>query len=297
MIFEWMLAKCGRRIGYHRGSRYWGKLWRNSVTAYQSRPDRWVIINDYDGNLKLQLDRGSYLGSLIYWRGGQPTYDFALLRQVLRPDMVFVDVGANQGEATLVAAKRLLQGHVLAFEPVASLYAQLSRNLALNRFSNVTALNCALSDYPGTMPMYTSLDTEIHASFNEGLASFFPSDYRNTRMGEVRVRVLDECLAELNIDQVHLMKIDVEGAELHVLRGSFGTLQRWVPGLLMEINPSALAAAGTDVAELWDLVISLGYQVYVIGRGGKLTQVFAHTALPACDAYCVHRSKVNQLPQ
>ena len=95
-----------------------------------------TTIHNFDGDLKICLDRASYLSSVIYWRGYNSTSIASFLKNYLRPDMTFVDVGANLGEVTLLAAKRLTKGRVLAFEPMPLTFSQLSRNIAVEVVMN-----------------------------------------------------------------------------------------------------------------------------------------------------------------
>jgi FkbM family methyltransferase len=282
-LIEPGLAWFGRRWGYRRGARFVSALRQRRARFYQGRPEAWVTIRDYDRDLSISIDRSAYIGSLIYWHGGQGTHEFKLLKHLLRPEMVVLDVGANQGEATLLVAKRVGRGNVLAFEPVPALYAQLQRNIALNQFQNVVALPCALAAQPGLMPMYTSMDVDIHASWNEGLASLYRSGYRDTPTGEVQVDTLDAVVARLNLQRVDVIKIDVEGAEPQVVRGGLETLKHYRPKLVMEINPSALADAGSSPGALVELLHPLGYQFSIIESGGQARLATSDELDQNCD--------------
>jgi hypothetical protein len=93
-----------------------------------------TTIHDFDGDLTITLDRASQISSAIYWSGHHSLPLMRFLRNYLTPEMTLVDVGANIGEVTLFAAKKLRDGRVLAFEPMPRVFAQLARNVELNHF-------------------------------------------------------------------------------------------------------------------------------------------------------------------
>lgn len=287
MELDQLLARVTRRIAMvPYGIRLADLLRRYYTPRFRGRPDAWAVIDDFDGALKLRLDRSAYLSSMLYWRGYQTSGEIRLLRRMLRPDMVFADVGANQGEYTLLAAGRLTRGTVLAFEPVPAIYANLAANLRLNRLRNVLPFNFGLFDRAATLPMFTSDDTLIHGAFNEGLASVFASDYRKDALAELQFQVFDEVFPKLGLDRLDLMKVDVEGAELQVLRGAAATLRRFRPRLILEVNAPAFAAAGYAVADLLDFLRRLDYRMAVIDHRGHVAPVTAATLPPLCNLLC-----------
>jgi len=194
------------------------------------------------------------------------------LDRLLKPQMVFADIGANQGEFTVYAAKRLHAGKVLAFEPIDSSYERLIQNVGLNNFRNVLAYKLALSDKARHVEMFTSLDRELHHSFHEGLATMFPSSYRSTKVGVVRTEVFDKVFAEAELGRLDVMKVDVEGAELPALRGAYITLEKYKPVILMEVNEETFNAAGYTTNDVVDFLEHLNYTIFLLGNG-KVIQV------------------------
>ena len=106
------LSRFTRRIGSLRGARYlFAPLRSYYLKRYQAPGvDPWVVISDFDGDIKMALDRSTHIGSLIYWKGRYSARNIRLLDRILAPETVFLDVGANQGEITLFAGKRLTRG-------------------------------------------------------------------------------------------------------------------------------------------------------------------------------------------
>lgn len=155
----------------------------------------------------------------------------ALLRRRLAPDAVTLDVGANIGPVTLALSRMCPRGRVYALEPAASNFAYLVANLAANGAGNVSAERLALYDREGALDFTVSEDDPAgsHVPAGGGEAT--------TR---VEATTLDRFVAERRLDRLDLVKMDVEGSELRVLRGASATLARFRPDLVVEVNPVAL---------------------------------------------------------
>ena len=125
--------------------------------------------------------------------------------RLLEPGSTFVDIGANSGFFTLLAAKRVgSSGQVLSFEPLPSMVARIEENLILNGYSNVRIYKFALSDQAGFCKFYEGPER------NKGISSLRQID-NSSKTLQVETMPLDE-LPDLP-HTVDLIKIDVEGAE------------------------------------------------------------------------------------
>lgn len=237
------------------------------------RPDQayWTVIDDFDGNLRFKLDRSTYMGSAIYWQGYYSRSELFLLARMLHPSMVFADIGANQGEYTVFAAKRVPNGRVLSFEPSDSSYRSLEENIRINRFSNVTAYNVGLHEQAGVFEIYEPDDTEkarhtpIPGLRNEGVSTIYKVQDISRLRGTIKVEAFDQVFAETGLDRLDVMKIDVEGAELPVLRGAVTSLKRYRPTILMELNKLTFEAAGYAVSDVVGFLADLNYEFYTVG--------------------------------
>ena len=155
------------------------------------------------------------------WYGTYERFKISRLVKMLRPDSVFFDLGANAGYYSVVAAPRCSQ--VYAFEPLPESLGYLRRHIALNHLENCTAIEAAVGDFDGP----------VHFS-----KSFTKYEGQICEDGELSV-------ASVKLDtfcQTHpaptLLKIDVEGAELAVLRGA--------EHLLIECRPAIFLATHSD---------------------------------------------------
>jgi FkbM family methyltransferase len=143
------------------------------------------------------------------------THEFdttSFLLAVLPPDGVFVDVGANLGYFTVLASRRLTAGRVIAVEPSPTNLACLDQNLRVNGATNVTVVAQPLWSVAGKR-----LELRVVDRFNLGANSVVglgPVD------AIVESTTLDRVICANELDRIDVLKVDVEGAELEVLRGA-----------------------------------------------------------------------------
>jgi FkbM family methyltransferase len=242
-----------------------------------------TMIHNFDTDLKMHVNRASYVSNVIYWRGHHSASVAKVLKQHLRSHMTFVDVGANLGELTLLAAKRLVNGRVLAFEPDPQVFLQLSRNISINHLSGVEAFNFGLFDKTGSLPLYRKRDINF-GTINEGVPSLF-STGNDPQEVKVPLRRFDDVARESGLERLDVMKIDVEGAEMMVLRGAECFIKRYRPILIIELSEANFQRAGYTTGDLIDYLGSLEYDVQTLDdRSAAGIQ---------CDAVCTPRSRSN----
>jgi FkbM family methyltransferase len=192
------------------------------------------------------------------------TYEAATLAFfdfVLRPGDVAVDAGANIGLMTIHAARLVgSAGAVVAIEPHPVYFSRLVENANLNRLTNIHAYQVAAG--PGTA-VRELFDVP---SVNIGRSSLIVPSEDFQSVGMVPVRRLDDVLSGLGIEQVRLLKIDVEGFEVEVLRGAEATLAK-EPLVCMEVS-DLIPTGGSDHLTGHDLVMNTGvYAAYTFSRG------------------------------
>lgn len=178
-----------------------------------------------------------YERNVIYW-----------LERVLdaRPDHVFYDVGGNIGFYTVLAAQRARQ--VYAFEPVQKTFKTLSRNVRRNRLANVEVFQIGLSDEEG--------DRDIHLYSSSGNNSIYervlPPGHalRWLRNERIRLARADDLITAQGLLAPTVIKVDVEGAELPMLRGAFKLIASARPILFMELSENTFRDAGYSSADL-----------------------------------------------
>lgn len=223
-----------------------------------------IIIDNFDRDLRLKIDHSRSMGAAIYWSGFHEFHEFLFLHKFLTEDMVFVDVGANLGEYTLFAAKRLTQGKVLAFEPLPKMNSLLDENVSLNHFKNVSILHYGLSDNNGILPIH-----EIESE-HEGLSTFYPGDRKIKNRIDVPLKSFDKEFDYFEIARIDFVKMDIEGGELNALKGAKKSIDRFKPVVMIEINAPTYKAAGYSVDDVYQFFESLNYRPYKINKQGNL---------------------------
>jgi len=169
---------------------------------------------------------------------------------------VFFDVGAHIGYDSLKASALVGEdGRVVAFEPNPNTLTALRSNIAASGARNVIVQPIACTDVETTLTLFDST-----LGGNSGSSSLSEKNAGPvTRSYTVRGRPIDDVVGELGLKRLDVLKADVEGAELLVLRGSAQTLRRFHPKLILEVVPRQLANMNTSVAELEAFLEDLGY--------------------------------------
>lgn len=197
-----------------------------------------------------------------------------ILTSLIKPGDVFVDVGANVGYFSVLGAWRAYPGgQVWSFEPNPELFAILSDNMTVNGYAEMArrwpaaasdrAGKTELRIFPGYVATSTVRDVpEDYLRFTERETG------RKSHVIDIDVVRLDDAMRD--VPRIDVMKIDVEGHELHVLRGAQEIISR-SPELkiVMEFNPSMLSRDGAR--SLIRLTRSLGFEIFAIEHDATLT--------------------------
>lgn len=191
-----------------------------------------------------------------YGRGDNELPVQKALEQHVRTGHSVLDVGANVGFFAVISARLVgPTGRVLAFEPVPENAALVRRNARLNGFGNVDVIEKAVSDVNGTGEL-------VLAEYSGGAAlstAAAPPDAAGSI--EVELVTIDAAVAKGEIPPPDVVKIDVEGVELAVLRGMSETLRHQRPVVICEIDDATPAGYREKHDACVDFVTSLGYRV------------------------------------
>ena len=182
-------------------------------------------------------------------RGENPEY--RVMKSLLPPGGTFIDVGANFGTFSLLASRLVgASGHVIAIEPQARLSSMIRKSAELSGVTNCEVMQVACGRDKATLELLVPSDDSGRAGFYSGFSG---------RMKHATEKVDVIPLDSLDLENVSMIKIDVEGSEMDVLDGAVATLQRRKPALMIELNPWSAAAAGKSPRDVVDRLASLGY--------------------------------------
>lgn len=250
----------GRHLPLRRGK------WRviNSVLgAMGSAPADVRIVQLTDGRL-FCVRLAEKMHRTLYFVGEYEPVETELMRQLVRPGDVALDIGANFGYYTTLLSQLVgPSGAVHSFEPVPPIFAELNFHVGLNRCEHNTHLNqLALSENAESREIY------VFAGLPHGHASFSRQGRDDYRAFECRLLTLDQYAADHGLWAVTFVKCDIEGAELVALRGGAETMKRHQPALMFEMNVAACREMGYEPSALLDCLKEAGdYQFYYILPG------------------------------
>ena len=241
-------------------SRHWTKMTRELVHAAgriltrvllhprwrHSKPMAWTYLRLY------------LLGKHITER-----QEVVAIRGLLAPGMVVADIGANVGFYTLQMASCVgPTGRVLAFEPDPLCFEWLQSRVRRSGATNVETHRLAIGDRAKDAILYTSgynrADNRLHRSHDEP----------NVEQYDVQVRGLDSFVSPAGVPAFDAIKIDVQGAEEHVVRGAKNAIGGGLCWIWIEFSPEHLRGAGTDPRDFLTQLGSLNMDLFEIDRRG-----------------------------
>jgi len=181
-----------------------------------------------------------------------------IFRELLKPGMVVIDVGANIGYFSLLASTLVGSGGTVhAFEPDPLNCRLLKKNIRLNRASNIKVIKAALSDNDERLSLFLNSD-------NKGDHRIWETNQESRKKIHIRAMTLDQYVKKTAIVP-SFIKIDVQGAEGKVLNGMKDTLkQNSTTNLLIEFWPTALRNCGTNPVELVQQIAKAGFTIRVV---------------------------------
>ncbi len=214
--------------------------------------------------MKVRVVWNDFIGRTIQREGYYEPELVKLFEKLLKPGMVFLDIGAHIGQYTLVASELVGEsGAVHSFEPDPETYKWLASNLRINQRKNVRLNQLALSSTAGKTQFYISSPDDI------GSNSLSPPSNFSGRVVEVTLTTVDYYLAENQVPRVDLLKADIEGAEYAMLSGADSLLRsEHKPVIIIEFEQARQRAMGSSCAKLAELLSAREYALYRISEAG-----------------------------
>ena len=210
-----------------------------------------AVIVPFVKNTRLLVKPGMTGATGNVYCGLHEFADMGLVLHALRPDDLFIDVGANIGSYSVLAAG-VCGASVIAVEPIPSTFEHFRDNIRINNLEPlVTAKNIGLASCPGNLFFSKEMDTENHVLTNKEMTS--------SSGVSVSVHTLDTLTHGF---APTLIKIDVEGYEMEVLKGGKNSLQKEsLLAVIMELNGSG-KRYGFDDEDVNKQMIKSGFTPY-----------------------------------
>jgi len=218
-----------------------------------------VCLKLPDFKMYVRLDDWAVGARIAVKRSYEP-HVTSVLRPLLKPGAIFIDIGANIGYYTLLAAAHVgSAGKVIAFEPSSANCDLLRMSLHANNFTNVQLHPSAVADFEGIVGFGMD-DSNGRISLDDPTSAAF----------QVRAVRLDIFLNDQ--PRIDLIKIDIEGAEGRALSGMRELVRRHHPIILTEFSPRGLSFVSNIAPEAYlQQLRDLGYQLTIIPHGGGLS--------------------------
>ena len=226
------------------------------ISLGRKRRDRIFIEQGFDFNTFLyRVFKILRLDNSMLLKISVPKYDYKFYCRINREDLVFmtnheediiehftpkggdivVDIGAHMGRYTIISSKRVgANGKVVAIEADPSNFEMLKSNIKLNQLTNVTPLNYAVYSKETKIKLYLP---EVESGYTIYNTIMYNRARTEDKFVEVNANTLDHLLQLKGIMEINWVKIDVEGAELEVLKGATNVLPKSKDiALLMEVH-------------------------------------------------------------
>jgi FkbM family methyltransferase len=227
-------------------------LWARVAAGRARRPRPFVARTAY--GFRVAGDQRLIMPRCLYWFGLWEPALSAWIQRSLRPGDVFVDVGANLGYFSLLAARAVTDsGSVVAIEASPENARRLEENLERNNVRNVRIIRAAAAAEAGAVRLY-------RAPWNDAEDSIVPNGGKDAAV-DVPAGTLASLLSDDELGRARVIKIDVEGGELGVLRGlaPVAAQLRADAEIAVEAHPDVLAAQGAGVSDLLGLLRPAGF--------------------------------------
>ena len=215
----------------------------------------WMILTEEaSASFSLRMLVGRY-------RVGSTRY----LERRLRPGMSVIEAGAHHGYVTLAAASLVgPRGRVFCFEPDPRNYVVLVKNIELNGYKNVRALDLGVGAGPGTATLHRS-------NVYSGMSSLYRDMWAKGESLPVEMTSIDDFLEGAGWPTIDLVLMDVLGAESTAIAGMARLIERARSlELVVKLMPDKLELAGVRPESLLDEMGRLGFAVYGILESGEV---------------------------
>jgi FkbM family methyltransferase len=261
-VLEILVQFLCRRIWFERGKfKILQDVYLRHVAPKPGRPRKTHL----SFGISMFLDPSEFLQAHLFLFGSYELPTVRFIRKNLTPSSIFFDVGAQMGYLSLVAASAAKGVQVYAFEPEQNNLTRFNHNIALNDISTIRVVEQAVSDATGTLKLYLADNN------NAGTHSTIPGVTNvSERFLELPCTTLDDFVRAEGISRIDLIKVDVEGGELEVIRGAHRTLAKCTPTLILEMSDALQEARAFSTSSFKQMLADMGYHAFTLTDAGAL---------------------------
>lgn len=221
-----------------------------------------------------------------------------LVQKLIKPRMTVFDVGANQGDYSLILSQLVgYFGHVYAFEPTRNIFQQIVDKIEKYGIKNISAFQKAvysenttleLNKFPDDYAAWNSLGKPVMKDRQGN-----PLDAPPIVATEIVEAIsLDDFCQQQGIEEIDFLKVDVEGAESYVFQGCQNLLKNQKIGYIQfEVSKNMLEGLNKTAKETFSILINNGYECHSINNDGEIGELVTDS-----DAYYANYIAFPSLP-
>lgn len=209
-------------------------------------------------SLKLKLHLDDWIQQNLFFLNSYETTELKFLKNNLKSDSTFIDIGANIGLFSLTASNIIKNGKIVSFEPFSKNLDTFQTNISLNNKKNIKIEKIAIGAENGEINLYYNEKEQ-----NLGMVSIHKTKDSNAE--KTKLQTLDSYVENNAIQNIDFIKIDIEGNEFSALQGMASVLKKQNPVLLIEI----LTQKEKDL--IVPFLEKLGYQKYYLYDNAELS--------------------------
>lgn len=220
------------------------------------------VIMDWVDGLKIWIYPKNEISRSLYVRGIYDPNMAVLVNSFLPADGVLLDIGANMGYYSMLAAKKTNEnGKIIAVEPSSRDYKRIVANVKENHFeAKIKTIMAAVGDRLGKKTI--QIASEERSGLNTLGSEFAYKGIEKIATEEAVVTTIDTIVASENLDRVDVIKMDIEGSEVRALEGARATIEKFHPVLLVGVNSDALVKSKRSIRELENILKEMNYVIY-----------------------------------
>jgi len=268
----------------HRGLKYFLKAANSLGIANRMYKKR------LHGIFYMLLNPTEHIQQQLFWYGYYEKEVGDLLKKIVKPGDVFLDLGANIGYFSLLVASNSPSVKVISFEPVAGLFQNMNDNIFLNNSKNITTVNAAVGEMSEEKELFVS------APDNLGMSSFHQPENYSGKKERIKVETIDDWFKTSGLAKIDIVKLDIEGSELAALKGMKEVLQKQKPVLIVEINPETLSMFNLNPSDVVVYLKQLNFEGFLIFENDGLEHLNQQEIDQTTNVLFIHNEKINSYP-